>query len=540
MLDPTNREPPLPTGAEERSLATESWRDGIGFSIFSAKLRQRRPTLLRLMLIGALTGWLGGIAYNLVRIPTFSASSELLISNTTLQMSGPDAVVTQVIVENSLIQSAIEMLKSTRVLDRVIDGMGLETIEQILPKSTLERAIEAAGWAKAREPGSSSEEERRQAALAKLRSNTSVSRVGASLVISVGVKALSAGDAVRLTNEMAGALVQEQNDTSAVVSTSAALRERIKVLGPTARIISYAVSPRSKDGLATTVMLLLASVIGGALGVGAGLALTLFDQRVRSAEQLVAATSLECFGYLPQLKFPRGRRAGLAGLLRRSVLRRARAAVLERSGRTPRFVGVTSRHCTEGKTTLAASWARFLAQDGARVLFVDATRDPAASSRSNGTGKLQGLHELLRGEAFADDVIQAAVSPNLDLLASGNASGNLDVLWGNFGGAIGAARECVYEWVIFDLPTLATAADVRSAGQIIDDLLVVVEWGRTSEAELKEALRSLGPVRDRIVGTVINKAPWTSLESEALVQALAARHASAGGDLKRVVGEGLS
>ncbi len=539
MLDPTNREPPLLIGAEDRSLATESWRDGIGFRIFSTKLRQRRPMLLRLMLVGALTGWLGGIAYNVVRIPTFSASSELLISNTTLQMSGPDAVVTQVIVENSLIQSAIEMLKSTRVLGRVIDGIGLESIEQILPRSTLERVIEAAGWAKGREAGLSSEEKRRQAALAKLRSNTSVSRVGSSLIISVGVKALSAEDAVRLTNEMAGALVQEQNDTSAVVSTSAALRERIKVLGPTARIISEAVPPRSKDGLATTVMLLLTSVIGGALGIGAGLALTLFDQRVRSAEQLVAATSLECFGYLPRLKFSRGRRSRLAGLVRRSVLRRARAAVLERSGRTPRFVGVTSRHGAEGRTTLAASWARFLAQDGSRVLFVDATRDPAAPSSSNGTGKLRGLHELLRGEAYADEVIQAEVRPNLDLLPGGKASGNLDVLWGNFIGAIGAARECSYEWVIFDLPTLATAADVRSAGQIIDDLLVVVEWGRTSEAELKEALRSLGPARDRIVGTVINKAPWTSLESEALVQPLAARHASSG-DLKRLFGEGPS
>jgi hypothetical protein len=54
-------------------------------------------------------------------------------------------------------------------------------------------------------------------------------------------------DAARLTNEIAGAFVQEMYDANAVVTTSAALREWIKVLGSTARITSEAVPPKSKD-----------------------------------------------------------------------------------------------------------------------------------------------------------------------------------------------------------------------------------------------------------------------------------------------------
>lgn len=103
-----------------------------------------------------------------------------------------------------------------------------------------------------------------------------------------------------------------------------------------------------------------------------GLVLTLVDRRLRSAEQIVAVTSVECFGYVPRMNLQEGTQSQDDGRFRwvmQSVLRRARSAVLERSGRAPRFVGVTSCYCAEGKSTLAANWARFIARDGSRVLL---------------------------------------------------------------------------------------------------------------------------------------------------------------------------
>ena len=78
-------------------------------------------------------------------------------------------------------------------------------------------------------------------------------------------------------------------------------------------------------------------------------------------------------------------------------------------------------------------------------------------------------------------------------------------MWGNLVHAVNGGRERCYEWVILDLPELATAIDVRAAGQVFDDLLIVVEWGRTSEGQLQQGLRALGSLRDRIVGTVITR-----------------------------------
>jgi polysaccharide biosynthesis/export protein ExoF len=553
MLDSTKGQHHFPFELENRSIAPEPWRDGIGFRLHLAKIRQQRPMIVCWMLVGAVMVWLASVAYILVRTPAFSAFSELLISNTTLQQSGPDAVVTQLLVENSLVQSAIEMAKSSRVLERAVDRLGLENIELILPKS---RSIRDIGLLQIFAPEQErSETSRKQTAVAALRSNITVNRVGTSQIISVRGRARTAEDAARLTNEIAVSFVQEQNDTSAVVTTSAALRERIKVLGPTARIISEAVPPNSKDGPTAGVMLALAAVLGAALGVSVGLAIVLFDRRVRSAEQLTM-TSAECFGYLPRMVVRRGLRRPkrwlgggrfgarmlqklspyaftlhysdpeLGSTLRGAVLRRARSAVLERRGDVPHFVGITSCRRAEGKTTFAAHWAGLIAGDGSRVLLVDAS-NAAARSNSLAPNETQGLYQLLRGAAVPGDVIRPQVRPNLDFLPSGDAVGNIDMQWHNLVQAVTESGDCAYEWVILDLPALTPVADVRSAGQIVDELLIVVEWGRTSEGQLQQALQSLGPVRDKILGVVINKTPWASSDPDTRVAQRPARGALA-------------
>lgn len=478
------------------------WREGTSFRTLVEKVRQRRHMMMVLTLVGAVAGWVLVLAYVTVRVPAYSASSELLISNTTLQLSGPgpEAVVTQVLVENSLIESAIAVLRSGKVLERVIDKVGLDEVAR----------ISAWPWSGLDSEQATSDAGRRQAAIELLRSKTAVKRVGASQIVSVGVRALTAVDAAMLANEIAAAFVQELYHANAVVTTSAPLRERIKVLGPTARIISEAIPPKSKDSLSAAVAMLLGVMLGGALGAGSGLVLTAFDRRLCAAEQVAAVTSVECFGYMPRID-PQSSLPSEPdhndrdSILRRSVLRRVRSAVLERSTRVPHIIGVTSCSAAEGKTTLATNLARFIARDGSPVLLIDASCPDVASGLAQ--AETPGLQEVLRGTAAPDDAILDNICPNLDFLPSGKGLGDLDLIWGNLVHAINGGHERCYEWILLDLPALSRAIDVRSAGQIIDDLMVVVEWRRTSEAQLGQALGALGPVRDRLLGTVINKVP---------------------------------
>ncbi len=145
---------------------------------------------------------------------------------------------------------------------------------------------------------------------------------------------------------------------------------------------------------------------------------------------------------------------------------------------------------------------------------------------------------MLRGAAVLSDVIRAEVRPNLDFLPSGQAVGNIDMQWHNLVHALTASGDCAYEWIILDLPALTPVADVRSAGTIVDELLIVVEWGRTSEVQLEQALQSLGPVRDKILGVIINKTPWASLDSEVGVEQYEARKSSTSGEIRNPDGKG--
>jgi MinD-like ATPase involved in chromosome partitioning or flagellar assembly len=146
------------------------------------------------------------------------------------------------------------------------------------------------------------------------------------------------------------------------------------------------------------------------------------------------------------------------------------------------------------------------------VLLIDASCPDVASGLAH--AERPGLQELLRGTAALDDAILDNICPNLDFLPSGKGLGDLDLIWGNLVHAINGGHELCHEWIILDLPALSRAIDVRSAGLIVDDLLVVVEWGRTSEAQLGQALGALGPVRDRLLGTVINKIPLRARDDQ--------------------------
>jgi hypothetical protein len=89
--------------------AGPAWREGVDFDVIRSKVRQRRPAIIwSAVLGGVICAVLVGL-YIFARTATSSATSEILIANTTLQLSGPDAFVTQLPIENTLVQSSGQM-----------------------------------------------------------------------------------------------------------------------------------------------------------------------------------------------------------------------------------------------------------------------------------------------------------------------------------------------------------------------------------------------------------------------------------------------
>jgi Mrp family chromosome partitioning ATPase/capsular polysaccharide biosynthesis protein len=490
--------------------AGPAWREGVDFDVIRSKVRQRRPAIIwSAVLGGVICAVLVGL-YIFARTATYSATSEILIANTTLQLSGPDAFVTQLPIENSLVQSEMELARSDEVLERVIDGSGAAQVEGMLPTRNTPRFPVLGMFQRGEKQPESDGETRRQAAVGALRANVTVSRVGATLIIAVSAKAATAEAAARLTSEVVNAFVQDQTETNALITTASWLRERIKVLGPTLRVIRTAAIPSQPDGQHPFVVLALSMLTGMVLGTGAGLAFAVFDRRVVSAQQIAVITPAECFGYVPRLAARRGCGEVPAGgaphggqlSILNDVLRCARLAALQRAESDALFVGITSCQPGEGKSTIAMKLAQLMASEGRRVLLVDATNNSKLTGDfARGGGK--GLTEVLRGEVSISEAIWQDVHPFLDFMPAGAGGSDIDARWPEFPHLLSN----VDQRIVLDLPAITTIADVRAAVQAVNGILLVVEWGRTSERRLREALRALGPASHKLLGVIINQAP---------------------------------
>jgi Mrp family chromosome partitioning ATPase/capsular polysaccharide biosynthesis protein len=486
----------------ELPLPREAWRDGIDIGVLISKIGRQRRLLRRGVLLGAVTMSALAAAWLLLRTPTWSATTEVLVSNTTLQLSGQDAVVTQLMVENTLLQSQMLLARSNAVMERVASRLGPERTATLLPQpGPLTSLRQLLSFGKPPAPESAEARAQRQALIQSLKSVVTISRSGASQILASGADA-----AAELANEVTQAFLAETRDINAVVTTSGVFRERIRVLGPTTRLISDAHPPAGKDGPRILLVVALAPVMGGLLGLMAAFALSAFSRRIWSGEQLARQTDAEFFGYVSLHKT--GIAQAISGQGREpsslaAGLRRIRAAALERRGTKPRVLGVTSFHCEVSRTTVATGLALLFAAEGRRVLLVDAALETGCLSRSLALEGRSGLRDVLVDPQEFTAAVQRNIRIDLDVLPVGEANGDIDTRWPKLLKAIERTSEPPYDWVIMDLPSLQPTADIRAAGSVFDDLILVIDEGHVSSTALTQALKGLGASRDKLLGTLI-------------------------------------
>ena len=148
-------------------------------------------------------------------------------------------------------------------------------------------------------------------ALSSLKGKLSVKRVGSSQIILVAFKHSDPKKAANIVNQIAQASLRDVDSmTEGALSGSLGLREHIKNLGPSARIISTAVPPIHQDGPTGLLIAAAATVLG--FGVGAGIALLKVstDRTIRTPGQAISLVGADCLGLIPRIGkgFSRGSR----------------------------------------------------------------------------------------------------------------------------------------------------------------------------------------------------------------------------------------
>jgi polysaccharide biosynthesis transport protein len=173
-----------------------------------------------------------------------------------------------------------------------------------------------------------------------------------------------------------------------------------------------------------------------------------------------------------------------------------------------KVIGMVSALPGEGKTTVAAGFAAFIAKSGARTLLIDADMRNPAMTRSLGYSNAPGLLNMVAEKSNFEDLVITDSKYKFDFLPSSTRtkpSNSSDILNSPAMKNMLSVARNDYDYVLVDLPPILPVVDVKAAAHLFDVFVLVVEWGSTSTDEIVKAVNASPLLSERLLGAVLNK-----------------------------------
>ena len=259
--------------------------------------------------------------------------------------------------------------------------------------------------------------------------------------------------------------------------------------------------------------------IGALVGLVLALALIVIfewiDDRLANPEEVRELLGAEILALIPRLsRKQRTQKAETLPSFAEGYRMLATRLNIARKVRSFKLVMVTGALSGEGKSTIAANLASFLAASGQRVLLVDANLNDPALAQYFQIDNHPGLADVFMGdwaEVEGDLYGQPTDIPNLFVLAAGvPTSSSIDLLqlW-QVDRLFEHFAKAPFDYVIFDTPPLLSVANAQVWTLYAQAIVVVVDASKTPRKVLLRLKDTLTPTRSTILGAVINKSRWT-------------------------------
>src|SRR5690625_527447 len=166
---------------------------------------------------------------------------------------------------------------------------------------------------------------------------------------------------------------------------------------------------------------------------------------------------------------------------------------------------VTSSGPGEGKSITTANLAVVYAQQGKKVLLVDADLRKPTVHYTFRLDNLRGLSNILVGEHALEEAATETDVENLDVLSCGPIPPNpSELLASKKMKQVLNDALLTYDLVIFDTPPVLAVADAQIMANIVDGSLLVIRSKQTEYEEAMRAKESLEPAKAKLLGTVLN------------------------------------
>lgn len=286
-----------------------------------------------------------------------------------------------------------------------------------------------------------------------------------------------------------------------------------------ARIIDDAVVSNNPVEPRESFNLALGGLLGIVLGAATALLLEARDRSVKTVSEAKGLLGYTLLGTIPLLdrnnkrKSKKTEDSGAGKVIVRDFPRSSSSESFRMLQANLKFLSsdtklqvivLTSSVPGEGKSTTSSNLAASLAELSHRVLIVDADMRRPRQHQIWSLPNLQGLSNVLVGQAELKTCIQP-VMDNLDIMSAGVVPPNaLSLLESQRMQAL--TREFVesYDYVIIDTPPLAVAADALVLGKLADGILLVVRPGVANVASVNSAKDVLEQSSQNVLGMVIN------------------------------------
>ncbi len=300
------------------------------------------------------------------------------------------------------------------------------------------------------------------------------------------------------------------------------------------QIIETAERPNAPSSPNIPLNIVLSGLLGLFLGAAFVFVMEYLDSSVSTPELVWRAAGLSTFGVVPDLNSLKphmlayGRRLlSQAPFLRLPAppdppsdlivahhplsivtesYRTIRTALLfSQAEQPPKVVLLTSPSPNEGKTVTTLNLAVALAQDGYKVLVVDADFRKGSCHTRLELKNYRGLSNILTGHLALQEGIQPTAVDGLSFLSRGVCPPNPGELLGS-----SKMREILnylrdsYNFILIDSPPAIAVSDATILSVMSDGVLLVLHGKKTTAASLRQVVQRLDSVRAPILGVVLN------------------------------------
>ncbi len=245
------------------------------------------------------------------------------------------------------------------------------------------------------------------------------------------------------------------------------------------------------------------------IGLGSGIGLAYFieylDTSIKTADDVERWIELPVLGLIPQKVRPLIEEGPDSEHAEGYRVLRTNMAFADAGGPRKGAFAVLSGGAGEGKSTTAFNLAYVCAQQGEKVLLVDADLRRPVQHTILGVSNRFGLTNVLLRDVPVEETIKTTSVPNLHFLPSGRLPRtSLGVLDPKRISELVHSLKMKYDIIIFDTPPLVGISDSAVIAKEMDGVVLVVQYRKYPRDMIIRAKQMLDTIGVPQVGVVLN------------------------------------